>query len=243
MQLNDTTNLIGIKQDLYFTGGFNSNTYTANDLNRIINKYYKILQEDIRSINEDFFLVSSKADIPVFIPNVAQSFNFPTDYEKVKSFWAATTPVNLASPLSTEYARCTVIEPNAITSPSYIFTIPTVSIFGGYFILYPILSNASIIVGGMKIYYIPIQADLALDTDVPNIFPDYHDAITAGSLIDIGRRMGKSELVAEAQKTFTRRRLELRADISNRILNFEEEYVEGQSSQGGWAFPYGKQGI
>lgn len=242
MQLNDTTNLIGIKQDLYFNGGFNANTFAQNDLNRIINKYYKMLQEDIRAVNEDFFLVSSRADIPTATTS-APSFGFPTDYEKMKSFWAAIAPASLSAPLYSEYVRCAVIDANAITDPAYAFSNPTVQLFGNYFVLYPVLTNASPIVTGMKVYYIPLQPDLAADADVPNIFPDYHDAITTGSLIDIGRRMGKDSIVSEAKKTFKQRREEMKEDAGGRILDFEQAYVEGQGPQGGWSFPFGKQGI
>ena len=62
MQLNDTVNLIGLKQDIYFKAKITANTLPQNDLNRIINTYYKIVQEDMRAINEDFFMVVAKAD-------------------------------------------------------------------------------------------------------------------------------------------------------------------------------------
>lgn len=242
MQLNDTTNLIGIKQDLYFNGGFNASTYAQNDLNRIINKYYKMLQEDLRSINEDFFLTSDVADLPAATTAPAV-FTYPLDYEKLKSFWVAPTPISTSVPLVTEYLRCAVIDPNKITDPTYVFSNPTVVLFGSYFVMQPILTNTTIVTNGMKLYYIPVQPDLASDADVPNIFADYHDAITAGSLIDIGRRMGKDTLVAEAQKTFTRRREEMKRDASNRLLDIEPAYVEGQGNAGGWSFPFGRTGI
>jgi hypothetical protein len=242
MQLNDTTTLIGIKQDMYFNAGFNANTYAQNDLNRIINKYYKMVQEDIRAVNEDFFLVSTKSDIatPTTAPLV---FTYPSDYEKLKSFWVAATPVSVSAPLATEYARCTVIDTNKITDPTYAFTNPTVVAFGSYFVLYPILTNTQVITGGMKLYYIPTQIDLANDTDVPNVFPDYHDVITAGALIDIARRMGNQVLLKDAQTTFKNRRAEMKSDAGGRILDVQPAYVEGQGSSGGWSFPFGKTGI
>lgn len=207
-----------------------------------------MLQEDLRAVNEDFFLISAKADIPV-ATTTAPTFTFPdgtgglAQYEKIKSFWAATNPANVASPLPTEYLRCQPIDTNSITDPSYNFTNPTVVLFGSYFVLFPILTNTQIITGGMKLYYIPVQNDLSQDTDVPNIFPDYHDAITAGSLIDIARRMGKPDLKKDAEDYFARRRKEMKADAAQRVLDAQSSYTEGQTTEGYWAYPFGISGI
>lgn len=240
MILNDTVNLIGLKQDIYFLGKISSNTYNQNDLNRIINKYYKIVQEDIRAVNEDFFLVSTKADLQLYSYNNG-AYTFPTDYEKIKSYWAALTPANSSSPLFTEYLRCAVIDANAVTDPSYVFSNPTIVNFGTYFVLYPQLTNATIypVTGGMKLYYIPVQVDLINDTDTPNVYSDYHDIIVWGSLIDVAIRKGDDKLLKKAQDKFDSRREEMKKDLAGRVLDPEESYVEGQGNSGGWSFPHG----
>ena len=242
MIINDTVNLKGLLQDLYFKGKFTSATFPKNDLLRIINTYYKIAQEDLRAVNEDFFLITAKADLQAY--SVSQgTYTFPLDYEKIKSYWVATQPVSASAPLYSEYVRCQVIDANSITNPSYAFSNPTIINYGTYFVLVPqLINNASItypVIGGMKVYYIPVQADLVNDTDAPLIFPDYHDVITWGALIDIAQRLGKPDLKAQAEKMWKMRRKEMKADASNRILSVESEYVEGQTAQGGWSFKFG----
>lgn len=244
MVLNDTVNLIGLKQDLYFQGKFSASTFSQLDLNRIINKYYKIAQEDIRAVNEDFFLVVAKADLALFSTNNG-TYSFPLDYEKIKSYWAAMTPANISAPLTTEYVRCAVIDANAITDPSYIFTNPTIINFGSYFTLVPSLTDATKypVIGGMKIYYIPVQVDLVNDVDIPNIFTDYHDVIIWGSLIDIAIRKGDDKLLTTATKKFKDRRAEMKQDAAGRVLDIENSYVEGQGTGADWAFPFGKKSL
>lgn len=244
MQLANSTTLIDIKADLYFLGKFNVSTYSANDLNRIINKVYKMLQEDIRGINEDFFLISTKADLQ--LQSVAQgSYSFPTDYEKVKSLWVAATPVNISAPLFTEYQKVSLIDTNAISDTTYQFSNPTAVMFGNYFVLFPFFTDATKypVTGGVKMYYIPVQVDLVNDTDVPNIFSDYHDVITWGALIEISQRNTDLNLFKQATARFKERRAEMRKDASQRLLDYSPEYVEGQGNQGGWAFPFGQKSI
>lgn len=240
MQLSSSATLNDLKSDIYFKAKITANTFNANDINRIINIYYKIVQEDIRATNEDFFLVSAKADLQLFSNNQGV-YTYPTDMEKIKSFWVAMQPLNSATPLYTEYIRCQVIDANAITDPSYAFSNPTIINFGTYFSLMPQLIDTKIypVTGGMKIYYIPVQADLVNSTDTPLIPADYHDVITWGALIDISARMGKPELRTQAVKMFKERREAMKRDIAGRILNNESSYVEGQGSNGGWAFPFG----
>ena len=242
MQLNDNTNLIGIKQDIYFNAKINASTFQQLDLNRIINKYYKMLQEDLRAINEDYFLVSTTADIPVPTSSYL-TFDIPSDSEKIKSLWAAVSPANNASVLQTEYVRCAIINPNKITDPTYAFSNPTCIMFGSYFALAPILANTTTITKGLKCYYIPIQTDLVNDNDVPNIMSDYHDGITWGSLIDIAQRQGDDKMAKKADDMFTKRREAMKADAGNRILDTEPQYVEGQGNEGGWSFPFGQTGL
>lgn len=244
MVLNDTVNLIGIKQDLYFQGKFSASTFPQNDLNRIINKYYKIAQEDLRAVNEDFFLVVATSDLALLSSNNG-SYSNPDDCEKVKSYWVAMTPANINAPLSSEYQRCSVIDANAITDPSYLFTKPTIVNFGTYFKLFPELTDATKypVKGGVKIYYIPVQADLVNDVDKPNIFSDYHDVIIAGSLIDIAIRKSDEKLLTSATKTFKDRRAQMKTDAAGRVLDAEVAYVEGQGNAGGWAFPFGKKSL
>jgi hypothetical protein len=250
MQLNDNTNLIGILQDLYFNGHFNASTYSRLDLNRIVNKYYHMLQEDLRGVNEDFFLISSTATLPLYSTNNG-TFTLPLgsdgqiDCEKIKSIWVAINPASPAAPQPSEFVRVTIIDANAITDPSYVFTNPTAVMFGAYFVTYPQFTDTTIfpVTGGMKLYYIQRQVDLVNDTDVPNILPDYHDAITAGALIDIARRQRDYDLLAEAKQTFKDRRAEMKADAAQRVLDIEPAYVEGQSSQGGWYFSHGQTGL
>ena len=245
MILNDTSvTLNGLYQDLFFLGKFTSATFSTGDLNRIINKYYKLLQQDLRAVNEDFFMISAVTTLNVDSLSNG-TYLYPIDYEKVKSFWVALNPANTSSPLYTEFTRCLVIDANSVVDPSYAFANPTVINFGTYFKLLPQLTNPSSgpalypVTNGMKIYYIQRQADLVNPTDIPNIFWGYHDAIVWGSLIDIAQRLGKGNLEDKALERFTTRRAEMKADASGRILDISNSVVEGQTNQGGWQFPFG----
>ena len=236
--------LNGLKQDLYYLGKFSAATFSAGDVNRIINKYYKIVQDDLRGVNEDFFLLSTTATLQ--LQSVAQGkYTLPTDYEKIKRIFVAATPASITATLYTEYVPVNIIDANAITDPSYAFSNPTAVFFGQYFTLYPFYTDVTKypVLLGVKMYYIPIQADLINDSDVPLIFSDYHDVITWGSLIDISTRLGNTELRAKAEKMFDKRRAELRKYASGRVLDVETSYVEGQGNAGGWSFPFGRNGI
>lgn len=122
MILNDinTTTLNGILQDMYFEGKFTVNTFNKADLLRIVNKTYKILQEDIRAVNEDFFLVVTRTNLN--LSSVSNGiYTIPTDNEKIKSIWVAPTPANIAAPLESEFVKVNIIDANAQTNPAYVF--------------------------------------------------------------------------------------------------------------------------
>lgn len=242
MVLNDTVTLNGILQDIYFNGKITATTFAANDLLRIVNKYYKMLQGDLRAINEDFFVEISTTDIVAntggTYPN---EYPWPQDYEKIKQLQVAMAPANLSAPLATEFARVQIIDANSVTDPSYVFAEPTAQAFADSFLLWPLLP-AYPVRGGMKCFYIPVQPDLSADTDKPNIFSDYHDAITWGSLIDIGHRMGRENLQKKAEAMFDKRRKEMKSYAASKILDGQDAIIEGQS-QGNWGFPYGQNGM
>ena len=242
MILNDTATLNGILQDIYFNGKITASTFSANDLLRIVNKYYKMLQGDLRAVNEDFFVEISTTDIVAntggTYPN---EYPWPQDYEKIKNLLVAMNPVNLSAPLNTEFQRVQIIDANSVTDPSYVFSSPTAQAFADSFLLWPLLP-AYPVRGVMKCFYIPIQPDLAADTDKPNIFADYHDAITWGSLIDIGHRMGRENLQKKAELMFKSRRQEMKDYASSKILDGQSSVIEGQN-QGNWMFPFGQNGM
>jgi len=249
MQLSDTNTptLDGIQQDIYFLGKCNVNSFVAGDLNRIINKYYKQLQEAIRSVNENFYMTVATADL---VTTTNGSYTFPDGtgsapaYEKIKSIWAAFAPANIAAPLPTEFIRVNCIDPDSISDPAYTFSNenPMALMFGSYFVLQPILTaNAALypVTGGVKTYYIPVLSKLVNATDVPNIFPDFHDAITQGSLIDVGQRLGNMQLKQDSIAFFKKRLEDIKAYASNRIPD-ELAIVEGQDTTGGWDYPFGR---
>ena len=252
MQLNDTVNLNGILQDLYFEGKFNSATFQKNDLLRIINKYYFQMQAMIRGINEDFYLIVAVTNL---VTPGDGSYTLPNGnpapaYEKIKSLWAAFNPKDPTAPLVTEYERVSMIGANQVTDPAYEFSIPTAIMFGNYFVLHPLPNTGSIypnfpmVTNGVKMYYIPQQTPLVNDTDMPNIFPDYHDFITWGALTEIAARLGDKALEAKAIKKFKERADDLRVYASNRVLDLQGSgVIEGQDSSGGWCYPYGQQSM
>jgi hypothetical protein len=237
MQLNDIATLNGIKQDIYFNAHITSATYNQNDLNRIINKYYKVLQSDIRAINEDFFGEIFTYDLSLntggTYPN---EYNLPSGYEKVKQIFAAFNPANPAAPVwPDEFKQVVLAKGDAITDPTYTFSNPTALIYDSSFFLYPKVTVA--VTGGLKLFAIIGQTDLANDTDKPNIFTDYHDVITWGSLIDIATRLGNDKLFKKATDMFTNRRKEMKEYASGRA-QLIGDVVEGQN-EGGWQYPFG----
>ena len=246
MQLNDTsTTLNGIKQDIQFLGKMTVNTFAAGDLNRIINKYYKQAQSVIRAVNEDFFMEIATSNLVAntggTYPN---EYPLPTDYEKIKQIQVAFTPANIASPLSTEFQVLHLIGQESISDPSVAITIPTAIILDNSFFLYPDPSLAGNnltlpVTGGVKIYYIKKQLDLVNDGDVPNIFSDYHDVISWGSLIDIAARLGNQVLLGEASAMFTKRMTEMRSYASQRVLELSSPYADSQAL-GGWVYSHGQ---
>jgi len=243
MILNDTINLNGIKQDLYFKAKINASTFSQSDLNRIVNTYYKQAQSAIRGVNEDFFMEIATTDLVAntggTYPN---EYPFPSDYEKIKQIQVAFTPANPNSPLSTEFQVLNMIGQESISDPSVEITTPTAVILDKSFLLYPDPSTSNLtlpVKGGIKMFYISQQPDLVNDSDIPNIFSDYHDVIVWGSLIDIAVRLGNPTLLSEASAMFTKRMNEMKAYASGRVLELGSPYADSQSL-GGWSFLHGR---
>lgn len=233
MQFANSATLNDLKSDLYFIGKFNAGTFSQNDLNRIINKYYKQAQTAIRAINEDFYAVPTRANL---LAGTDMQYSWPTDYEKIKFIELALRPKVLTAPTRDEYARATIATSDQITSPGYIFQGPTVIAYGDYFEIPNTI--ASTVTGGVRMVYIPLLAELKLDTDTPNIFEDFQDVITWGALIDIAPRLNNDELLVRASQMFQKRLQDLKDNAANRIADLAGEYVEGQSSGGGWDYPF-----
>lgn len=244
MQLNDTSSTLqGIKQDLQFLCKFNSSTFTTGDLNRVINKYYLQLQDVVRGVNENFYMAIATTDLVIG----DGSYTFPDGtgtapaYNKIKSIWAAFLPANSSSPLATEYMRVNIADPDSISDPAYTFTEPTALMYGTYFVLFPLVTDATKypVTDGVKMYYVAENNLLVNDTDVPKIFPSFHDAIVHGAAIDIAERLGNEQLKIDSEATFKKRLAELASYASNRLPP-EISILEGQDLQGGWDFPFGK---
>lgn len=243
MQYGDSTTLQGIREDIYFIGKCNASSLGANDLNRIVNKYYEQLQEVVRAVNENFYMVVATTDLQIG----DGSYTFPDGtgtapaYEKVKSIWASYLPANIASPLITEYQRVNIVDPDSITTPNYTFSEPTALMFGDYFVMQPLVTDVTKypVTNGLKMYYIGEVNRLVNDTDIPKIFPSFHDAITQGALIDVAQRLGNLQLKKDSEATFKKRLEEIRAYASARIPD-ELGIVEGQDLGGGWAYNWGQ---
>jgi hypothetical protein len=251
MQYNDTSTLQGIIQDIYFLGKCNGSSVSANNMLRIVNKYYGQLQEAIRSVNENFYMAVATTDLVTG----DGTYSYPDGlnssapaYEQVRSIWAAYLPNDSTNPLTTEFQRVNIVDPDAISNPAYTFSNPTALMFGTYFVLLPECSNTTAnpslypVTNGLKMYYIATQDRLVNDTDVPKIFPSFHDAITQGSLIDIAERLGNDKLKADSVLLFKKRLEDIRAFASARIPP-EISIVEGQDGQGGWVYPWGQQSM
>jgi len=245
LQYNDTATatLAGLKQDIYFLGKCNAQSISDGDMNRIINKYYAQAQETIREINENFYLTVATADLAIG----DGSYNWPDGtsapaYQKVKSIWAAFTPNDITAPKPEEFVRAQSVDPDSIVNPAYTYS-PESSkslIFGDYFVLLPLVTDATRypVKNGVKIYYVPTLDKLTSDTDKPKLFPDLHDVITYGALIEVHDRLGNDKKKSDAQAMFKKRMNELKAYASNHIP-IELGIVEGQEEAGGWEFPYG----
>lgn len=244
MIYGDPSTLQGIREDIYYLGKVNASFISANDLKRIINKYYQKLQVAVRAVNENFYMQEATANLIIG----DGSYTFPDGtgtapaYEKIKSIWVAYLPANRAAPLSNEYIRCDIVDPDSISDPEYLFSeeAPKALIFGTYFVLLPLVTDATKypVTDGVKIYYIAQQDALTNDGDIPKIFPDFHDAITQGALIDIAQRKGDDKLKADSVALFDKYIEDIKCYASARIPA-ELGIVEGQDSLGGWSFPWG----
>ncbi len=249
MQLNDTTTttLDGIQQDIYFIGKCNVNSFVSGDLNRIINKYYGQLQEAIRAVNENFYMIAAVTDLVIgdgsYTYPDAVGTNAAPAYEKIKAIYAAFQPANIAAPLVTEFTRVDCISPQSIEDPSYTFSAdaPKAMMFGDYFVLTPLVTDVTRypVTNGVKIYYIAKQDKLVNPTDTPKIFSSFHDAIVQGSLIDVSKRLGNKQLQKDSEAEFAKRLAEVKAYASSHVPD-EIGIIEGQDGAGGWEYPWGQ---
>jgi hypothetical protein len=248
LQYSDTSSstLAGLKQDIYFLGKCNIASISDGDLNRIVNKYYSQLQEAVRAVNENFYMTVATTDLVIG----DGSYNYPDGssapaYEKMSAIWAAFQPKDPTSPLPTEYRKIDCIDPTSISDPDYEFSVdfPKALMFGDYFVLLPLAVNPTLppflypVTDGVKIYYIADQDKLINDTDVPKIFPCFHDAITQGALIDVHARLGNTTESDKSKKKFEERLEDIKSYASNRFP-IELGIIEGQDMQGGWSYPF-----
>lgn len=242
---NDTvsTTLGGILQDIYFLGKCNASSFPTGDLNRTINKYYGQLQEVVRAVNENFYMIVATSDL--YIGDGSYTFPDGTgtapSYEKIKALYVSLQPADKTNPQVNEFERVNIADPTSINDPSYTFSQPTALMFGTYFVLYPLVTDVTEypVIGGVKIYYIATQDKLILDTDVPKIFPSFHDAIVQGALIDVATRLGNDKLKQDSVAIFKKRLEEIRSYASSRIPD-EIGLLEGNSdTAGGWMYPFG----
>lgn len=237
MIYNDITTLQGLKQDLYFKAKINSGTYDQNDLNRIINNYYKKVQMAIRSVNEDFYAVPTTANLA---SGQYGQYSWPTDMEKIKFIELALSPTNLSAPTRAEYQRATIITSDQRTNNAYAFTAPTVIAYGDY---YEVANNvAAPVTKGIRMVYIPYLASLVNDTDVPNIYPEHQDIIVWGAIMDMAPRLNNDELLVRATQMYEKGIKAIENNVSSRIQDMAGGIVEGQSNEGGWSFPFGNNG-
>ena len=249
LQYSDSSTLAGLKQDIYFLGKCNSSSIGDDDMNRIINKYYAQIQEIIRSVNENFYMVVATTDLIIsdgayYFPD-GSSGTAPA-YEKIKSIWAAFNPADITAPLTTDFVRCDIIDPNSISQPAYTFNTdqPKCLMFGTYFVLLPLVTDTTLypVTRGVKMYYIATQDKLVNDTDKPKIFPSFHDAIVQGALIDVNHRLGNSAAEKDAQDRFKKRCEDIGSYASAHIPD-ELGVIEGQDSLGGWQYPWGQNSL
>jgi hypothetical protein len=249
LQYSDTSSatLAGLKQDIYFLAKCNANSIADGDLNRIINKYYAQLQEVVRAVNENFYMIVATTDLIIsdgsyLYPDGVTGFTPAPAYEKIKSIWVAFQPQDKTNPLPTEYIKVDCIDPDSITDPEYTFSneSPKASMFGNYFVLLPLVTDVTKfpVTNGVKMYYIADIDKLTNPIDVPKIFPSFHDAITQGSLIDIHARLGNDVASQKAEVTFKKRLSEIQSYASARFPA-ELGEVEGQSKGGGWDYNFG----
>lgn len=241
----NTATLAGLKQKIYFDTKCNALSLSDGDLNRIVNDYYGQVQEAIRSVNENFYMTIATTDLTIG----DGSITFPDGtgtapaYEKIKSIWVAYNPADITAPLSSEYERVDIIDPDSINDPQYLFSndAPKAQIFGTYFVLLPLVTDVTKypVTDGVKMYYIATQDKLTLDTDVPKIFPSFHDAIALGAEIDVHHRLGNEDDEEKAKKAFHDRLEEVKAYASAHIPP-EIGVVEGNTDNaGGWSYTWG----
>jgi hypothetical protein len=244
LQYSDATasTLAGLKQKIYFDCHCNSESVSDGDLNRIINDYYAQLQDALRAVNENFYLGIATTDLVIG----DGTYTFPDGtgsapaYEKIKQISVAYQPKDIIAPLDTEYQVVNIVDPTYITDPAYIFSQPTAMIFGNYFVLKPLVTDATKypVTDGVKMYYIMRQDKLSTDTDIPKVFPSFHSVIALGAEIDVNHRLGDDEGEAKAKKDFADGLERMKAYASNHLPP-ELGVVEGQDELGGWEYPWG----
>ena len=249
MQLGNSLTLNDILSDIYFNAKITAATFgnldtngNPQDLLRIINKVYKQLQDEIKGINEDFFSEIYTTDLVLTTGGTyPNEYPYPTNFEKIKQIQVAFNPADKTTPLYTEYIDARIVSQSAFSDMSQTtnFDSPVVVDLGTSFLLYPIQdSTAYPVTKGIKIYTIDLQSDLTQNTDTPNIFSNFHDVITWGTLIEVANRLGNQNLLETSASMFKKRVEEMKTFASGHILDYQPSYLEGQNP-GYVVYPYG----
>ena len=240
----NTATLAGLVQDIYYQSKSNASSISAGDMNRIVNKYYAQVQSAIKAVNENFYLFEATTDITIGDGSVTFPDGTGTApaYEKIKSIWVAFNPTVKNAPVASDYTRVQIVDPDSIDDPAYTFSeeSPKAIMYGTYFVLLPLVTDATLypVTDGIKMNYVGTQKSLVNATDVPLIFPGFHDSIVIGSLIDVQARLGNIDASEQAKVDFKARLEDIKAYASDH-LPLELGVVEGQERAGGWEYPWG----
>jgi len=203
LQFNDSTNLGGIKQDMYFLLGSNSGTapddYSANDQKRNINLWYRKaytevlktisgwrIQDNIATTNlvsgTRSYQFSAGGGLNVSVANLIKidrveiSYDSGATYYKAYPIQQADIPEGLAnSSIDSKAGLADTSTPRYVLRDDYIDIYPS-----------PTANSTN----GIKIYYTKDVTDLSSDADRPNLPSIFDRYLSLGAAYDYAMSRG-----------------------------------------------------
>lgn len=235
MQLNDTTNKIGLIQDTYFAlNNITSTEYSSAEVKRNINIWYKkavnwILESlDGWNFKDTTATASLVANQQAYTFNIANSSFSATDVLKIERVditydgtnWYKAEPLNRADYLEA-INQTNINNDFSTTTPFYDISNNAINLYP-----VPVANSAS----GLKVTYTQQITDLSADADVPVIPENFQRILSLGAAYDWAMSRGLAtagalrneieQLHQEIKSFYSNRQMDSNPSVSAMVKNY-----------------------
>ena len=202
MQLNDTTNLDGVYQNIDFLCGTNTSTFTANDKKREVNSTYEFVQQLILQSMGSWD--NNQSLVSINLVAGTRAYNFATSYLQVKKIMISFNGTNYveAIPIDERNITSDIITETEIQA-SFSNDNPRYQLIGDSIKIYSGEIDTSV-TAGIKVWAEVYKDVLSADADVPKLPDAFHIVLALGPSIKWAIKQDDEVLERSLRREFGR---------------------------------------